>query len=240
MTDAYRDNQIDRFVCNEMSPEERAAFCLQLQADEELQKQVKLRGLLAEAVTQEMEEEAFRAMKAGYSKDMRRDCKETHKKSKEMSKECKGCKESTDGQKVRSKRHLIIMRNCAAIAAVLLGLLFFIGNSHRYSPQELFRVHYVEPAIEPSRGGNEVASALRDASCCLKQGRTQETIARITPQILESIYGEEAEWLLLCAYLQAGERAKAKETALSICRENGLYAAEAAAILKQLEEKRWF
>lgn len=205
MTDAYRDNQIDRFVCNEMSPEERAAFCLQLQADEELQRQVKLRGLLAEAVTQEMEKEAFRAMKAGYS-----------------------------------KRHLIIIRNCAAVAAVLLGLLFFIGNSHRYSPQELFRVHYVEPVIEPSRGGNEVASALRDASCCLEQGRTQEAIALITPKTLESDYGEEAGWLLLCAYLQAGERAKAKETALSIRRENGLYAAEAAAILKQLEEKRWF
>ena len=236
MTDAYRDNQIDRFVCNEMSPEERAAFCLQLQADKELQKQVKLRGLLAEAVTQEMEKEAFRAMKAGYSKDMRRECKECE----EIRKECKGCKELTDGQKARSKRHLIIMRNCAAVAAVLLGLLFFIGNSHRYSPQELFRAHYVEPVIGPSRGGNEVASALRDASCCLKQGRTQETIALITPQILESIYGEEAGWLLLCAYLQAGERAKAKETALSIRRENGLYAAEAAAILKQLEEKRWF
>lgn len=213
MTDIHRDNQIDRFICNEMSPEERAAFCQQLQVDEELQKQVKLRGLLAEAVTKDMEKEAFRAIKAGCGKEMRRE---------------------------HNKRHLIIMRNCAAIAAVLLGLLFFVGNSHRYSPQDLFRTHYVEPVIEPSRGGNEIASALREASSCLKQGRTQEAIALITPRVLESNYGEEAEWLLLCAYLQAGKRTKAKETALSIHRKACLYATEAAAILEQLEEKRWF
>ena len=55
MMDTYRDEQIDRFISNEMEPAERKAFCRELETDEELQKQVKLRGLLAEAEIREAE-----------------------------------------------------------------------------------------------------------------------------------------------------------------------------------------
>ena len=45
MIDTYRDKQIDRFINNEMAPEERAIFIRELETDGELQKQVKLRGI---------------------------------------------------------------------------------------------------------------------------------------------------------------------------------------------------
>ena len=62
MIDTYRDKQIDRFINNEMPPEERAVFIRELETDGELQQQVKLRGLLAEAEIREAEKEALRTL----------------------------------------------------------------------------------------------------------------------------------------------------------------------------------
>lgn len=116
--DTYRDEQIDRFISNEMEPAERKAFCRELETDEELQKQVKLRGLLAEAEIREAEKQAFRALAAHPAK----------------------------------KRKKLIW-STAAVAAIVLGILFLIGNSYRYAPADIFRTYYVKPVIEPSRGG---------------------------------------------------------------------------------------
>ena len=186
--DTYRDEQIDRFISNEMEPAERKAFCRELETDEELQKQVKLRGLLAEAEIREAEKQAFRALAAHPAK----------------------------------KRKKLIW-STAAVAAIVLGILFLIGNSYRYAPADIFRTYYVKPVIEPSRGGGETATILRTAS-----------------EILDSEYSEEAEWLLLCAYLHTNDREKAKVTAESIIRKDGAYTAEATAILKELKEKKLF
>ena len=100
MMDTYRDEQIDRFISNEMEPAERKAFCRELETDEELQKQVKLRGLLAEAEIREAEKQAFRALAAHPAK----------------------------------KRKKLIW-STAAVAAIVLGILFLIGNSYRLSRQ---------------------------------------------------------------------------------------------------------
>lgn len=205
MIDAYRNEQIDRFINNEMEPEERKAFSRELTTDEELKKQVKLRGLLAEAEIREAEKKALRALTAK-----------------------------------PQKRHKRWIWSSAAAAAVVLGILFFVGNSHRYAPTDIFRTYYAEPVIEPSRGGNEAVAILYTASDYLKQERAQDAIALLTPEVLSSEYGEEAEWLLLCAYLYDNNREKAKETAEAISRKDGLYATEAAAILKQLNEKYLF
>jgi hypothetical protein len=205
MMDTYRDEQIDRFISNEMEPAERKAFCRELETDEELQKQVKLRGLLAEAEIREAEKQAFRALAAHPAK----------------------------------KRKKLIW-STAAVAAIVLGILFLIGNSYRYAPADIFRTYYVKPVIEPSRGGGETATILRAASDYLIQGRAQDAIALLTPEILDSEYSEEAEWLLLCAYLHTNDREKAKVTAESIIRKDGAYTAEATAILKELKEKKLF
>lgn len=206
MIDTYKDRQIDRFINNEMPPEERAIFIRELETDGELQKQVKLRGLLAEAEIREAEKEAIRTL-------------------------------TEDARRKRQRRH---WSSVAATAAIVLGMLYFVGNSHRYAPADIFQTFYTEPVIEPSRGGNETAGILRIASDYLKQERAQDAIALLTPEILDSEYGEEAEWLLLCAYLHADNREMAKETAESISRKDGLYATEATAILKQLNEKYLF
>ena len=182
MIDTYRDKQIDRFINNEMPPEERAVFIRELETDGELQQQVKLRGLLAEAEIREAEKEALRTLTGN------------------------------------SRRKRLRRLWSGAAAAIVLGVLFFVGNSHRYAPADIFRTYYVEPVIEPSRGGNETAAILHTASGYLKQERAQDAIALLTPQILDSEYGEEAEWLLLCAYLYDNNREKAKVTAEAISR----------------------
>ena len=89
-------------------------------------------------------------------------------------------------------------------------------------------------------GRGETATILRTASDYLIQGRAQDAIALLTPEILDSEYSEEAEWLLLCAYLHTNDREKAKVTAESIIRKDGAYTAEATAILKELKEKKLF
>lgn len=206
MIDTYRDKQIDRFINNEMLPEERATFCRELETDGELRKQVKLRALLAEAEIRKAEKEALRILAAKSRK--------------------------------RNKRWVW---GSVAAAAMVLGILFLAGNSYRYAPADIFRTYYTEPVIEPSRGGEgETATILRTASDYLVQDRAQDAIALLTPEILDSEYSEEAEWLLLCAYLCTNNREKAKETAESISRQGGLYAAEATAILGELNEKYLF
>lgn len=206
MIDTFRDKQIDRFINNEMPPEERTTFCRELETNGELQRQVKLRALLAEAEIREAEKEALRTLTAKHRK--------------------------------RNKRWAW---GSVAAAAMLLGILFFAGNSYRYAPVDIFRTYYTEPVIEPSRGGTgETATILRTASDYLMQDRAQDAIALLTPEILDSEYSEEAEWLLLCAYLYTNNREKAKETAEAISRKNGLYAAEATAILSELNEKYLF
>lgn len=206
MMDAYRDEQIDRFINNGMQPEEHEAFRRELEADEELQKQVKLRALLAEASVREAEKEALQALTSRHP----------------------------------ARRRILMRSSAAAIAAVLLGVLFFIGNSHRYTPEDIFMSYYEQPVIEPSRGESEVPVLLNIANEYLIQNRAQDAIALLTPEILQSEYSEEAEWLLLCAYLQTGERAKAEATARSIRQQDGVYAAKATNILNALNEKLWF
>lgn len=39
-------------------------------------------------------------------------------------------------------------------AALLIGVLFGVGNGHRYTPNEVYRTCYAEPMIESSRSGN--------------------------------------------------------------------------------------
>lgn len=205
MMDTYRDEQTDRFINNEMEPEERKAFCRELETNEELQKQVKLRGLLAEAEIREAERQAFRTLTANPRKQYKK-----------------------------------LVRSSIAAAAIVSGILFFIGSSYRYTPAEIFPEHYEQPVIEPSRGVNEIPAILHIANTHLLHNQAQEAIALLTPEVLHSEYGEEAEWILLCAYLQANERTKARNAARNIRQQGGIYAEKAADILKALDERNWF
>lgn len=203
--DTHRDELIDRFVGNEMEPDERRDFCRRLEADEELKRQVELRALAADALTREAEKAAWQALKR-------------------------------QPQKHRGAR---LWTAAAVVAAVVLGVVFFIGNSYRYTAAELFGRYYEQPVVEPARGENEIPVILSIAGRYLLQERTQDALALLTPEVLDSEYGEEAEWLLLCAYLQANRRKEAMQTAEEISRKGGPYAEKAKEIGRGLKEKRW-
>lgn len=205
MMDAHRDEQIDRFVGNEMEPDERRAFCRLLEADEELKRQVELRALAADALTREAEKAAWQALK--------------------------GMPQKRSGRRWWA--------GAAVAAAVVLGVVLFIGNSYRYTTTELFGRFYEQPVVEPARGGSEIPAILGIVGKYLTQERTQDALALLTPEVLDSEYGEEAEWLLLCAYLQANRREEALQTAEEIGRKGGAYAEKAKEIGRGLREKRW-
>lgn len=141
----------------------------------------------------------------------------------------------------RSK-NLLFRSSIAAAAVVVLCVLFFTGNGYRYSTTQLYATHYQTPEIELSRGEHaDITGTLNQAIACLQQQQPHEAISLLNQTaLLSSPYGEEAEWLLLCAYLQTGEREKAEATARAIQQKQGVFASKADEILKQLKEKRWF
>lgn len=51
---------------------------------------------------------------------------------------------------------------------------------------------------------------------------------------------EDADWLLLCYYLKQNERSRALELATQIEKSKGMHSREAQTVYKALKEKRWF
>lgn len=202
-----RNEQIDRFITNEMEPEERREFCRELEVNRELKEEVALRALLIEAATIESEKEALQAIKK---------------------------------QPARTVNKPLKMWNSIIAAAIIAGALFLIGNGYRYTPAEVYNQCYEAPLIESSRGTGETTRQLHEAITNLEQSNGEKAILLLDSNVLHSAYSEEAEWLLLCAYLQTGNREQAEAAALSIRQKKGVFAPQADEVLKQLKEKRWF
>lgn len=202
-----RNEQIDRFITNEMEPKERQEFCRELKTNPELKEEVTLRALLVEAATLEAEKEAMQVLKK---------------------------------QSARIINKPLKVWSSVIAAAVIFSALFLIGNGYRYTPAEVFAQCYEVPPIESSRGARGFARQLHAVITCLEQNNGEKAIILLSSEVLHSAYSEEAEWLLLCAYLQTGEREKAEATARSIRQKQGVFASKADEILKQLKEKRWF
>lgn len=202
-----RNEQIDRFIANEMEPAERREFCAEIEADRELKDEVTLRALLIEAATLEAEKEALQAIKR---------------------------------QSARTNSIPLKTWSSLLVAAAMISALFLIGNGYRYTPAEVFTQYYEAPLIESSRGAGEPARQLQEVIACLEQHNGEKAIMLLDADILHSAYSEEAEWLLLCAYLQTGDREKAEATAQSIRQKKGIFTPKAEEVLKQLKEKRWF
>ena len=70
----------------------------------------------------------------------------------------------------------------------------------------------------------------RPASCVM-----HAAIDLITPGTLQSDYEEEAQWILLGAYLQMNEKEKADSLATVIYRAEGVFSAQAEQIIHKLK-----
>lgn len=239
-----REERIDRFIENEMLQNEREAFCREMDADQELKEQVALRKLLIEAHLIEAEKEARKAM-----------------------------------ERPAPRRIAKRVWGMVAAVAVLVGVVWFVGNGYRYTPVEIYQVYYTPPIIETARTGTGLIAADAQTNRELMQFYQQQQYDRLvalfdrqwrnrdwselpessllyvtvsllecnrspeavhllsTSSLLTSEYEEEAAWLLLCAYLQEGNREKAEEVAERILTEGVQYADKAAEMRDKLEEK---
>lgn len=246
------EQQIDRFINNEMSASEHQEFCKRLEADNDLKKQVELRMILIEGELIRAEEKALAAMKASGRSDMGRRHSE------------------------RTFRWSWLAAACVILLLVGIG---YVGNSYQYSPQNINRMYYEIPIIERTRGGGlpeQIASYNRQiidyyengqykeivalyqrenlseekdnfpvhtllyiSIALIEQQHAQEAIPLLQP-LVATPYQEEAEWLLLSCYLETNNRQSAIQLADKIIKRNGMFSEKAILIENSLKEKRWF
>lgn len=246
------EQQIDRFINNEMSASEHQEFRQRLEMDKDLKKQVELRMILIEGELIHAEEKARAAMEASRHS---------------------GIHSRHSGKTFR--------RSWLAAACVVLILLGigYAGHTYRYSTQEIYQTYYAIPIIERTRGegmpeqvaiynqqiinnfeqhkykeiselyqsghlseiiGQFPASTLLYISIALlEQQKASEAISLLQP-LVTTPYQEEAEWLLLCCYLSEGDRNSALQLVEKIANANGLYVDKAILIKTLLQERRWF
>ena len=248
MDKELREKQIDRFIQNEMEPDERTAFCSQMEADVRLREEVSLRLLLVEAEVRAAEKKAREAME-GIPTTVRR----------------------------ASRRNSWMRSACVAtilVAAVFFGFsprytLYNVYETH-YSIPSIERSRGGNGLMGSSRAFNEkviflydlenygeivdiykenrnekwidvlpVSTLLYIGVSLLEQKEAEEALSLLASHG-EADYKEEVRWLLLAGYLQAGKRAEALRTAREIREEKGLYAGKAGEIEKALKEKKWF
>lgn len=246
------EQQIDRFINNEMSASEHQEFRQRLEMDKDLKKQVELRMILIEGELIHAEEKARAAMEAsGHSGIHSRHSGKTFRRS---------------------------WLAAACVVLILLGI-GYAGHTYRYSTQEIYQTYYAIPVIERTRGEGmpeQVAiynqqiinnfeqhkynvivelyqsehlsemieefpssTLLYISIALMEQQRASEAIHLLQP-LVNTPYREEAEWLLLCCYLSANERSSAQQLVEKISNADGLYADKAVLIKKLLKERRWF
>lgn len=246
------EQQIDRFINNEMSTTEHQEFRQRLEMDKDLKKQVELRMILIEGELIHAEEKARAAMEAsGHSGIHSRHSGKTFRRS---------------------------WLAAACVVLILLGI-GYAGHTYRYSTQEIYQTYYAIPVIERTRGEGmpeqmaiynqqiinnfeqhkynvivelyqsehlsemieefPSSTLLYISIALMEQQRASEAIHLLQP-LVNTPYREEAEWLLLCCYLSANERSSAQQLVEKISNADGLYADKAVLIKKLLKERRWF
>ena len=120
-------------------------------------------------------------------------------------------------------------------AASLIGAIDVAVVPSNNRVEQIFSEDYTDPEIEHARGNNNVVETLQTAIHQLKQKQPQAAIDLITPGTLQSDYEEEAQWILLGAYLQMNEKEKADSLATVIYRAEGVFSAQAEQIIHKLK-----
>lgn len=243
------EQQIDRFINNEMSTTEHQEFRQRLETDKDLKKQVELRMILIEGELIHAEEKARAAM------------------------ESSGIHKHHSGKTIRWSW---LAAACVALILVSIG---YVGNSYQYSPQDICRMYYEIPVIERTRGEalpqqastynqqiidyyeqrkyKEIAALYQNKNlsemiedfpvhtllyisiALMEQQQVSEAIPLLQP-LVDTPYQEEAEWLLLCCYLKTDNRQQAIQLAEKLKMHNGMYSEKAILIEEKIKEKRWF
>lgn len=235
----------DRFINNEMSPEERTAFCQEIEKEETLQTFVGLRKLVIEGELIAAEQKVRRVMEQSMSSRYKQIYKWT----------AAAC-------------FFVLVTGLGILGHSYKYDISYVYKTYSFIPViertrgegglkgEIADLNEeIITSYEENRFGNIIHS-FRNASpdvikqlpihtylyiaiSLMKTNQAQEAID-ILSHLPDCGYEEEIDWLLLCGYLQTGAREATITIARKIIEEKGYYSSNAVQILNLINERRWF
>lgn len=235
---------VDRFINNEMKPDERILFCQEMEQNKDLREFVALRKLIVEGELIAAEQKARHAMEQSSTVH--------HKTRYQWVAAC-----------------IIIL----LIGGGIFGHSYkydtlYIYNTYSFIPT-IERVRgegglkgeiadfndniialYDENKYKDIAGATQnitsdiisrlpVHTSLYIVISLLETNQTQEAV-NILSHLISSEYQEEIEWLQLCACLQMEKRKEAMNIAEHIIERKGQYSSKAVIVLDKINERRWF
>lgn len=241
------EERIDRFVNNEMSPDERSEFCRKMENDSELREQVVLRTLLVEAELTAAEKEVRLVLEPAMSSF-------GHKKRyRYIAAACVviliigggligNSQQYTSSEIYETHYSIPAIERARGEGGLTEELAIFNREVTALYEQKNYAgvvKLYSEDQQEKKVSSLPISTLLYISVALLEQNEAPEAVLLLGP-LVNSVYQEEAEWLLLCSYLQISEREKAVKLAEKIRTGKGIYSEKADQIEHALKQKRWF
>ena len=240
--------QSEKYLLDQMSPQERTAFEQEITVNKELEQEFEL----AKAILGSAALNAKNKIKLELN-----EIHEKHYSNRDKSKPVKN----------KKLKLWVAIRNIAAI--LILGLIIFIITKPSTStPQEIFAKHYSSPELEITYRGKNDIQIIQDLSKSYGKGQfatylalvsNQDSIIQARPilklakaiayletnqlsssiDLLEDLtsnplYKDQAEWYLALAYLNEGKISPAKQKLEQISKGNNKFKADAITIINDL------
>lgn len=240
------DEQIDRFVRDEMLPEEKKEFLEKVNADKELRKTVLLRKLIVEA--------QLRKSEAEFKQELQVSAKQGKKQLVFW---------ITTAVAVAAIVVFIVIGNMFRYQPEELYREYYSKPIVQYSRggeglsleqiswnreidslynmskyEEVVAVYEANRALLESKQFSG-SSGINIGLSMMELNKNNEAIL-LLKQLLSTEYEEEAEWLLFHLYLKAGQRKEARVMGERIVKEKGYYSAVVGEVLNKLNERVWF
>lgn len=236
----------DRFINNEMEPEERNIFCREMEKDKELREFVALRMLVVEGELIAAEQVARRAMKQQLQPS-------SHKALYlQIAVACicllligggiYGYSYKYDTSDIYDANFAIPVIERSRGEGGLKGEVADINDKivTFYDEGKFYKITDVIRSVSPDIISQlPVHSSLYIAVSFLENQQPKEATS-ILSRLHNTEYREEVEWLQLCGYLQMGKRKDAADIARRIIDDKGYYSAKATQILNTINKRKWF
>lgn len=240
------EQQIDRFILNEMAPDEREQFILSMKENKELKEQVAIRHLLLEATFIRNEEKARMALTNTMYASNR-------KRIRWIAAACiillLGIGAWFGNQPLYTSQELCSIyystpvleraRGGNALTEVNAIMNAQLTEWYEQGKYEEIVEWYSRNRKEETIGMLPDCTSLFIAIALFTQEKAEDAIS-VLSDIKGTDYQEETEWLLLCSYLKMDKRKKAEELAEKIQRNGGTFAHVATQIETDLKKKKWF
>lgn len=248
--DRYSDNrmqdEIDRFLNYEMTPEEEDAFIVRMEREETLKEQVFLRQLVVEAERKNTEREVLRGVQSKKHRlfyDMRI----------RWAAACLCVLMIGLGFYGRVYR----FQTREVLQTVYTPPVWESARSEGFSTPEAARINHRIAQWYSEEKNDSLVNYYRQLSAkgklsfltekskmlvgiaCLHQDSIEQAYV-LAEELQKGENKEAGDWLLLGCLLHDGEREEALDLAFRISKKKGLYSEEAQKIYDTLNQRRWF